>query len=199
MPDTSWTITTKRHGDLTADAITADWPTATRGSTVLLQLWFDEAGSTDAQPLIVEDGESYTVATAETRPYVRTAGSGTITVNAPLTIDPTAGGLYQLLQYLDYADAAAYGESQSHRPWYHEQLPTAAKRDPTNIESIVLGFNPPEFQRQRGIPGLWGLVVGGADRRNSALTNWQLELEIFVLAERHEYTDHTDLESDLQA
>ena len=198
MADTTWTITTKSNGDITADALTADWPTVTRGSQARLRLWFDNPDSEGS--LIVEDGESVTVSSDTTVRRVRVEDNGTLTVADGVTLTVDEGGLYSLLQYLDYADAAAYGaDTIDHRPWFREQLPTKASQSPTNITSLILAFEPNGELKDRSVTGLWGLVTGGTDARNATLTNWQIELDVFVLAEREEYATHSDIESALGA
>ena len=107
MPSTEWTVTTKSNGTITADALTADWPTVTRGSQARLRLWFDNPDSEGS--LIVEDGESVTVSSDTTVRRVRVEDNGTLTVADGTTLTVDTGGLYSLLQYLDYADAAASG------------------------------------------------------------------------------------------
>lgn len=190
MVSTGWTIHRKSGENITPDALTADWPTATRGQTMTMRYWFD-ADDTE-EILYVPAGSSETIASGETVTRQEAIIDGTLTVDGTLNI--TSDGLWTLLQFLDYANAAAYGLSVDSVPWYRDQLPGRA-----DVSSLVLGFEPDESLIDRTISGLWGLVVGGRDLRNSAITNWQLELEVFVLGEWLDYADHSEIENDLQA
>lgn len=195
MTATDWTITTKSNGDITAEALTADWPTVTRGSRARLRLWFDNPDSEGS--LIVESGESHTVPSGTTETYrrIRLEDTATVTLEDNANLRQEPGGAYTLLQYLDYADAAAYGTGINNQPWFHNQLPASYG----DVQSLVLAFEPNGDLKDRSVTGLWGIVTGGSDARNATLTNWQIELDVFVLAERDEYATHSDIESDLGA
>lgn len=188
MPQTTWTIH-ERTDTFTADALTADWPTVTRGETVTLRFWFDSDNTDDT--LLVEDGESYTVGAGDTETYQRVIveDGGTLTVNG--TLNATEDGLFRLLQYLDWAGAVATGQGENHVPWYRDQLPGGY------VPTLALGFEPHGDLQERSVTGLWGVVVGGSDERNAPLTNWQVELDVFVLAEFREYSDHSAVEAAL--
>lgn len=177
MPSTDWEVHTKANKSITPDAITGDWNNLTRGERTRFRFWFDADTSTStsaAYGSAVYGDTSYGASTAE--------------------LESKYTEWLQLQDFLDYSDAAAYGTSQNHRPWYREQLPADA-----TVASIVLGIEPTQDLKDRGITGVWGIVVSGSDLRNSTLTNWQIDLELFVLSEFSEYSDHADIESDLAA
>lgn len=192
MTDTTITIHTSQNGSFDADALTGQWPTFTRGSTIPLRFWFDHDKSDEW--LIVEDGESFNVPDGDTvtRYRARASGSGSITVqdSGSLVIDET--GFNLLLEYVGWADAAAYGQGLDHRPYYREQHPES------DVTSIVLGVEPSQDLRERGVRGFWGVLTSGSDERNSALTNYQLGLEFYALAYYTEYETRLDLENDLE-
>lgn len=188
MSDVTFTIHTKYNGQLTATSLTSDWPTVTRSETQTLRFWFNNPDVRDS--LVIEDGESHTIPSGESETYRRLVieDGGSLTVDGDLTIE--AGGLWTLLQYLDYAGAVATGEDGAHVPWYRSQLDSRA-----DVGSLVLGIEPSSDIEDRSVTGLWGVVTGGRDVRNSTLTNWQLELEVFVLAEYREHSDRAAMES----
>lgn len=192
MTTPTWTVETKTNGTVTADAITSDWPTLTRGEQQTVRFWFDNPDGNGE--LVVEDGETTTVpaGSTETVRHVRVEDGGTFTVDGTLNV--TEGGLFTLRKYLDWADAAGYGQGVNNVPWFRNQLPTGA-----GVESLVLGMKPNSDLRDRSVNGLWGLVTGGRDARNNTLTNWQLELTCFVLADWDAYDSHAAVESDLEA
>ena len=103
------------------------------------------------------------------------------------TFDFADGGDFaELREYLDFADAAAYGTSITSVPYFREQLPSAAP-----VDSLVLKIVPSADLRGETVDGVWGLVVGGSDDRLPSLTRPRLTLNVFVLAEASEYADHT--------
>lgn len=205
MTDTTWEIVTRGHGTLTVSAITSDWPTLRRGSTQPIRLWFENPGSNTVNPLVVGDGETHTVTGDETYTYAQTQGTGQINVTTgTLTLTGRTDAYELLAQYLDYAGAAVTGLSQSNVPWYVDQLPAKAKTSfaeggHTAIRSLAMGFNPSSDIQDRNVDGFWGVVVGGADVRNAPLTNYQLEFEVFVLAEFDEYDSHGEMADNHEA
>jgi hypothetical protein len=99
-----------------------------------------------------------------------------------------------MLDYLDFADAADYGLTEANVPWYREQLPARA-----DVDSLVVQLEPSTELSSYDVPGFWGLVTGGDDSRETTLSQERLVLELFVLADSDQYTDHTAIETDLAA
>lgn len=188
--DTTWNVHTKKYGTIAVDALTADWPTVTRGSEVSVRLWFE---STDYNPdLIVADGESVTISSDTTRQRAVVADGGTLTVADGATLTLEAAGFPVLLDYLDYAGVASTGTTLGGEPFYRDHVPNALEQ---HIESTVLGFEPSDDLDGENIKGFWGVVTGGSDARNSPLTNYQIEFRVFVLAEFDYYADHDAIAS----
>jgi len=129
------------------------------------------------------------------------ASPPTVTRGQPATVEflfrpeTTSSSAYSgMLEYLDFADAADYGLTEANVPWYREQLPARA-----DVDSLVVQLEPSSDLSSYDVPGFWGLVVGGDDSRETTLSQERLVLELFVLADAGQYTDHADIESDLAA
>lgn len=213
MTDTTWTVHSRRFGSITADAKTDAWHNLTEGERATFRLWFDQSGLT-AEQLVIQAGESHTVSGGDTETYNRVLNYGTLTVetNATLntnlrieardgtttnngTINVNSGGGFSILdQYRVFADRAAYWEGINGTPRWRPQLPSNPY-----IQSPMLGFEPNDELKDRGVTGVWGVVTGGSDERNSPLTNYQLALDVFVLATFLEYGSRTDLNNDRKA
>lgn len=175
MPNINWTVHTASNTTIEPEAITGDWADLTRGRRTRFRFWFDA------------DTSVSTTATYGTSVY-----GDTVYGNVSQTLEDQYTEWLTLQDYLDYADAAAYGTGINHRPWYHEQLPADA-----TVGSLVVGIEPTQDLDDRGVTGVWGLITGGDDRRNSTLTNWLIELELFVLAEYGDFADHNDIDNEL--
>jgi len=125
----------------------------------------------------------------------------TVTRGQPATVEflfrpeTSSSSAYSgMLEYLDFADAADYGLTEANVPWYREQLPARA-----DVESLVVQLEPSTELSSYDVPGFWGLVTGGDDSRETTLSQERLVLELVVLADADQYTDHTDIENDLAA
>jgi len=125
----------------------------------------------------------------------------TVTRGQPATVEflfrpeTSSSSAYSgMLEYLDWADAADYGLTEVNVPWYREQLPARAA-----VDSLVVQLEPSTELSSYDVPGFWGLVTGGDDSRETTLSQERLVLELVVLADADQYTDHTDIENDLAA
>lgn len=190
MPDTSFTITERDGSTHTADALTGDWYDLARTTTTRLAFYFERSPPADTE-LHVESGETHTVAAGTTEQYQRVVTDGTVTVDGTLTVTET--GFNALRDYLDFAGTTVIRTPVNHQPWYHEDLPGDAR-----VPSQVLKIEPSTDLQNAGVVGVWAIVTGGADRRNSALTRRVLELEFRPVAEASEYADFAALEADLK-
>lgn len=191
MPDVHWTVQTKNNGVIIADAMLGELPSYTRGDRTTVTLLFDGStfgarsatGFTFGNDPVTNNGGTDTAATW--------GGANGATYGG--VVDDETERYRQLRDFGDYAGAAATGTSQTHVPWYREQLPSSAP-----VDSEVVALEPAPAIADT-VPGFWGLIVDVTDETRPTLTGHTLALELVVLAERGEYADHTALENDLAA
>lgn len=213
MTDTTWNVHTRRFGTVTAEAKTDAWHQTTEGEQASFRLWFDNSGLTDEQ-LVIQSGESHTVSGGDTEDYNRVLNYGSLTVesNATLntnlriedrggsttnngTINVNSGGGFSILdQYREFAGQAVTGTGFDGQPYWRPQT-----RSNPFIQSLLLGFEPNDELKDRGVTGVWGVVTGGSDERNTVLSNYQLRLDVFVLASYLDYADRQAVNNDLKA
>lgn len=213
MPDVSWTLHTRRRGDVTADALTTDWPQRGRGETARVRLWFDTS-SHDSEELYVGRGSSETIAagTTVTTDIVYVDGTltvdgtlnagevrvddGTLTVSdtGALNVADTNRSVASMQEYGYWPAAPTTNIDIDAVPTYRERLPPSA-----SVTSLVIGFEPSDSIQDRGKRGFWGIVTGVDDATNSPLTNYQLEFSVFVLADYRDYADHQAVETTFEA
>lgn len=65
-------------------------------------------------------------------------------------------------------------------PFYREL------HDDANLDLLV-SLEPTGAALPSDVDGLWGVIVGGSDATNNVRTRYELELELFVLAELSDY------------
>lgn len=167
----------------------------TRGDTATFTFRF-AGDSLTAESLVVETNDTHTVATNTTEIYTQTdvKENGQLNVQENGTLNVTGGDNRDTLQeYADHAGAFASQTTLNNTQLYREQIPTNA-----DIGSIVLGIEPSTTLQNDDIEGIWGIVTGGSDMRNQALSNDQFQIELRVLAEYSEYADHTAISNDLE-
>jgi hypothetical protein len=97
-----------------------------------------------------------------------------------------------LRAYLEFANGAPlqYGVTNEGVPWFREHIPERAA-----VDSLVVPIEPGGDVIDA--PGVWGLVVGGADGSEPVANLRQLDVDVFVLAERDEYVDKQAVRDDL--
>lgn len=190
MPNIFWTIHTS-EGRKYADSITAEWPNLTVGGRSTIRVHFQQNG---ARSLSGSTSETVSSGSVEGDDSVDISGSASLTVNGTLHVGDEESRWSETEQYTDYAGHAANGVGLNNVPWFKEQLAADA-----SVQSIVMGFEPSGDLKNRTVRGFWGLLVGGRDRRNNVLSQFDLELECVVLAEFDEYGSIDTLKSDLEA
>jgi len=195
--DVSFTIHTESTTITAKSAVNspAQLNTVTRGDTA--QFTFRVAGSgLTADSLVVQSSETYTVSANTTEIYTQTdvKENGQLNVEENGTLNVTGGdNRGELEQYADHAGAFSSLTTLNNTQKFREQIPTDA-----DVNSILLGIEPSQTLKDRGINGIWGLVTNGTDERTSALTNNQYTIELQVLAEYADYSDRQALTTDLE-
>jgi len=190
MDDIYWTVHTEStNSPFYVNALTAEWPNHTITGTARIRLWINDEGT-----LVVESGETYTVESGTTEFFEAIDVDGTLIVNGTLIVESEENRFETLAQYGDYAGQSVVERTINHVPWFVEQLPSDAR-----VDSIVMGFEPSQTLKDRNVRGLWGILEGFTDERNSPLTNHQVEYQISVLDEFAEYADVSAVKTALEA
>lgn len=209
---TNFKIRTKSNGLLVGKFATndpAEVNNITRGDTASFELHFDDSGS----DLVVNSNESYTVESGTVEGFdgiiVNSGGeltingelignsltnNGTINNNGTLTINAgTITGYDTLLEYDEFAGKYSLSETLNSEQRYKERLPTGI-----NIDSLVLEITPSPDLQSEHIEGIWGIIENVSDDRPSALSINRITVEVQILAELEQYTDHTAVENALK-
>jgi len=161
----------------------------TRGETATFNLHFPGSDS----ELLVKSDEAHTIPGGTTEIYATKNVEENGTLNVEGTLILTGGDNRDTFQqYADHAGAFSTLETLDNTQRFREQIPANA-----DVDSILLGFEPSNTLRQRGINGVWGLVTSGSDTRPRALSDTRFEVEVRVLAEYQDYTDRSALKNDL--
>lgn len=190
--DIYWTVRGKSN-TVVADFATndiAELDNKTRGDTATFELH-----SMNGETLTVESGETHTISSGETEIYqrVNVLENGTLNIEENGTLIETGGdNLEEMQDYADHAGAFATNVTLNNTQKYREQIPTDA-----DVDSIMIGLEPSDNLKSRGVNGIWGLVTGGSDLRTPALTNPIYSVDIQILAEFSDYDNHAAVESDL--
>lgn len=190
MPTTTLTITHADGDTTTADAFVGDLWTVAIGQPATIQFYFDQNPPND-QALVVPTTTSETISDAQTRQYAIVDGDLTVSDTGSLTVEDS--GAYALRRYVDAAEGVEIRRGADHTVTYRETIPRYV-----DVQSLALKVEPATDLTDRGAVGIWGVVTGGRDARNAALTRDVVELELVVLARATEYDTHTDLETDLK-
>jgi len=180
----------------------------TRGDTASLELDFRTF-----QDLTVASGETYVVESGEVESWDNIIVDGTLTINGTLygnsltlnqggTINDTDGtlnintgsvtGYSTLLDYDEVAGAFTTNQTLGFRFPYSEQFASS------KVDTLLVGIEPAETLQNRNISGVWGLIENVEDSRNSALSINRLTIDVTILAQYDEYTDHSAVETDLE-
>lgn len=81
-----------------------------------------------------------------------------------------------------------FGTSDRGEPWYRERLPPSAP-----VDSLVVPVDAPaDINEDRS---LWAIIVDGEDVSNPLGSSRRVDLTLFVLAERSDYTDRSAVEA----
>lgn len=180
VTEPGWTMTDGKDGQvyILADALSSDMPNYQRGGSVTLNFLFQEGGRYDAERGMTYGNED----------VPEDAGTGGTYGGAPPSAaggtygtagDYTAVGRYEAArEYLDYAGTVRTGTSLDGTPYYRESAGQS-------VNSHVLAFEP--LADIPALNGFWGIVAGGDDPTADPPAMYELEFEVFVLAERSEY------------
>ena len=181
----AWRLTDGKDGDVyvLADALDGDVPDYQRGGSVTLNLLFFEGGRYDAPRGMVYGGPA--------------SGDAGGLYGGPTVLDHggtygTVGGYSgvgryeQAREFLDYAGTVRTGTSLDGTPYYRESAGQS-------VESHVLAFEP--VADVPGLNGFWGVVEGGSDPSSDPPAMYELEFEVFVLAERDEFESRSAVAS----
>jgi len=191
--DEYWTVYTNDKGTLSA-SYAIGGPTGlnrvSQGGNVTIRLEF----TTDF--LIVESGETYTVksGTTEIFTYTDVKENGQLIVEENGQLIRTGGDNIQELQiYDDHAGSYQTTQSIDQTVSYTEFLP-----DNIDVSSLVIGIEPSQKLKDRGIRGCWGLLDSATDVRTMGLTTNQFELSVTVLGQYSDFTDIDDVITQLK-
>lgn len=168
----SWSI-----GDIDVDFVADSSPqTITRGDEITLPVLF-----ADSVVVTSEAGGASQYSTGYNFEY------------ESLSEDPSdsLSAYRQLREYLTYAGDATVRRGTTDRgvPWYRERLP-----DDSPVDSLVVDVVAPDSHPEPR--DFWGIIVGGEDISTTTANYRQLELTVFVLADRSAFNDREAVEAE---
>ena len=207
---------TKSNGTLTANHVESppsNLNTTTHGGSTTITCHF--SGGPSGEELTIPSGDTYTIPAGTTEQYasvtvagvlvvegtllvdwsVTTESTGTITQTDTGTITQTAavGDREVLMGYDRHAGSYTINGTLNNQQRYRLTIP-----DNANINSLLIGVEPSEELKNRGIRGFWGLLRNVVDGRTPALTHPVIELEVDILAAFSEYADISSVEAALE-
>jgi hypothetical protein len=160
----------------------------------------------------IRSGETLTIAGGETLTFGLVVIEGTLTVegtlqceqiqnngtlnnNGTIDIDEKYKFEYgEIEPYAEFAGNFTITETQAKTQNYVDRTPSSA-----SIDSLLLGIEALTDLSNQEINGYWGLVSNVTDFRNQALSNGpRIRIKIQVLAEYSDFTDHTDVQNNLE-
>jgi len=110
------------------------------------------------------------------------------------TVNVASGGEFSsLLKYDRHAGSYNVVATLDSTQRYNELLPLNA-----NINSLVVGLEPDSSLQNDDIAGKWGLISNITDGRTQATTNNVITIEIDILADMTEYSDVSNVQSNLE-
>jgi len=205
-------IRRKSGSDLLADYMTGLYD-LTRGDSQSITLRFPGGGQLD--DLVVTGTYTVPSGTTETYDVVQIQNGGTLIIEDGASIycnrrdnDGTVDndGLFsigsavlggdawvEMQQTADFGGEYTINESLNSQQRYTERIPSGA-----DVDSLVVGIEPSAELQNNDVTGIWALVDGGTDERNTTLSEWQYTVDVTVLAELSEYSTLTDLENGLK-
>jgi hypothetical protein len=205
--ETGYTVHKNGNTTLKADAVTSSLSASNRiarGESVEITL-----RDVDLQ-LIVGGGETVVIddTQAINRVEINSGGTltvdgtlradeldnqGTLNVNGTLTVNESVGvELEDIRQYREYAGNATLTETLDGTQRFNETTNTAA------LDSLVIGVEPNDDLKDRGVRGVWGVVDSVTDARNRQLTTNAITLSLSVLAPYSDFNNVSDVISDLR-
>lgn len=204
MVATSYTILTKNN-DIVATFNSADPNSWTRGETATFEFWFGEgdtltvsgtytveSGTAEAyETVTVESGATLTIEANATLQTTELTNNGTVNVDGTLVISGDGELEARVRNYGDHAGSFATITTLDNTQKYSEQLPSDA-----SVDTIVWGIRPNGELTNENIDGIWGIIESFDDQRGPALNTVRYQVELRILAEFNEYSDHSALETD---
>lgn len=204
---TGYTVYINDNTTLEADVVTSSLSVSNqiaRGESVEITL-----RDVDLQ-LIVGDGETVVIDDTQeiNRVKINSGGTltvdgtlradelgnqGTLNVNGTLTVSESVGvELEGIRQYREYAGNATLTETIDGTQRFSETIDTGA------LDSLVIGIEPNSDLKNRGIPGVWGVVDSVSDSRNRQFSTNAITLSLKVLAPYSEYNTVSGVTNDLR-
>lgn len=168
----SWSI-----ADIDVDFVADPSPqTVTRGTEVTLPLLF-----ADSVVVTSENGGASQYSTGYSFEYESTLAEPSASLAA----------YRELREFLTYAgdETVRRGTTDRGVPWFRQRLP-----DSSPVESLVVDVAAPDSHPEPR--DFWGIVVGGEDISVATADYRQLELTLFVLAERSAFDDREAVEAE---
>lgn len=161
------------------------------------------------EDLSIGSGSTYTIPSGHVEVYDNVTNDGTIDIDGRLvfygtftnngTIDDSDGALESraeerpnLIDYSQHAGSFSTTTSLNNTVRFREQFPSDAA-----INSLVVGIEPSTDLQNRNISGVWGLINGIQDDRNSALSNNRYIVDVTILSEFADYDSTTEVINDL--
>jgi len=196
------------------DAIQSD-PTEVNNRTHGSQLRVDlQVSALDV--LIVSDDNTHTVAEDTTEIYTdvivesngilnvdgelivygNVTNNGTINISATGTLtitDKAVEPFADIVAFDRHAGSYSINNTLNNQQRYRERLPANP-----NISSLVVGIEPNKSIQTEDITGVWGLIGNISDARNRPLSDSLIRVEIDILAAFAEYSDVTNVKTNLE-
>ena len=147
-------------------------PTLTRGSEITLPC------------VLVADADAETVAPRDSRYSFQYS----VNYEGPEAKEPFREHYNRLLDFIRYSgdEVVRRGTTDRGVPWFRERLPDAAP-----VETLVVAIDVPEDYPERR--SHWGIIIGGQDNSVGSADYRRVDLDVFVLADRDEFDDRSDV------
>jgi hypothetical protein len=212
MATTTYQVHVEGVPDFVAEYNAGDPNTITRGDTATFA--FETALADAGEDLIVRAGFEYTVPAGTTEEYddvyVESGGTltikatatlncneltveGTINENGTLTVQSGLVATGSVAELFEWAGKYTTLETLDSTVKYREQIPADLA-----IDSLVLGIEPATALQEQDVRGVWGIVDGITDTRNSALTTDRYQFDVLVLGRYNAFTDYADVQTTLE-
>jgi hypothetical protein len=138
----------------------------------------------------VESGATLTIESGAILQTTELTDTGTVTVDGTLSINSLYGDLPG--EYAEWAGSFTSMEMLDNVERYRVQLP-----DSLTIDSLLWGIQPSQSIRDRGQPGVWGLVDSVSNERPQSLSTNRFSVDVFVLGRYNDFADVSDVETNL--
>lgn len=120
------------------------------------------------------------------------SGTSGFTASGSLRLQTADERYERIIELLEHAGGNISGTTFKGIPWFREFLPSSAP------ETLVQPLYPTDELEKNGVPGIWGLIVGGDDATTIQGSQGEINIDIFVLAPIDSFTTTTDVKAEFE-